>query len=324
MIKYYGWIPNAQQAARAVELGVASDVQLLQPLVAPWDTTDHPTVTTWKSYADFCEEEAGKCDALRKAGQLSNWWEVAKRLNLDVAKLMIASQGAVGSCAGVSLYDRCYQMTLLNQIASGSEQTIESVNAIVTWMISKNGSRSGGQTIAAVLRYGAEVGVYPAALVGSYDAAARYDQRWREFDANANVRQVGSAVIETHGESLARTIVTACRANKAVEIGNSLAVRDGVTRDSNGVYVVKTAGYWLHATAFCGYQKVAGDEYVFWANSHGNIYAAPDGTPEFGAWMDYDTLVRFCSSSYADAAVITYVESPQGLTNANLNPIFHG
>lgn len=323
-MKYYGWVPNSQQAAQAAELGMASDTELLRTHIVPWDATDQPTVTTWDSYADFCEEEAEKCDAFRRAGQLFNWWEAAKLLNVDVKKLMIASQGAVGSCAGVSLYDRCYQMTLLNQIAAGSEQAIESVNALATWLISKNGSRSGGQTIAAALRYGAELGVYPAALVGSYDATARYERRWRNFDADAQARQIGSAVIESHGESLARIIVTACRANKAVEIGNSLAVRDGVTRDVNGVYVVNTGGYWMHATAFCGYQKIAGDEYVFWANSHGNIYSASDGTPDFGAWMDYDTLVRFCSGSYCDAAVVTYVESPQGLASNNLNPVFRG
>lgn len=30
MMKYYGWVPNSQQAAQAAELGMASDTELLR------------------------------------------------------------------------------------------------------------------------------------------------------------------------------------------------------------------------------------------------------------------------------------------------------
>ena len=66
---------------------------------------------------------------------------------------------------------------------------------------------------------------------------------------------------------------------------------------------------------------VNGAEYAYWINSHGRLYESNDGSPAIGGWMSKDTVKRFCSSNYCDAAICTYVESPHGEDNLNLNPV---
>lgn len=322
-INKWGWISNELQANVARSQGRTSDIDKLHESVAPWDGTDKPTIISYADYSTRLAELAKESDAKRAAGLLKNWWETTAYKE----GLLIDSQGYAPSCAGVSMFDRCYQTTLINQIAAGSEQTIEPVNALVTWMISKGGSRAGGQTIAAVVQYGANVGVYPAALVGEYDAGSRFDSDWRKFDNDAGKRQIGACLLEdSNGRSLSTDNLTdaiflACRAGKSVEIGQSVGVRSGRTTDSNGVEVVTLGGSWAHATAFSGWQMVNGAEYVYWINSHGRIYESHDGSPAIGGWMPKDTVRRFCSCSYCDAAIITYVESPHGADKLNLNPM---
>ena len=319
----FGWIANEIERKLCTPLGLKASIDSLHEITCPWDGTEQPTIITYDSYSAYLASRAKDADSKRDAGFLLNWWDRPDYNEL----LILASQGSIGSCAGVSMFDHCYQCTLLNQIGEGSEQTIEPVNAIVSWMVSKGGSRSGGQTIAAVLQYGAELGVYPAALVGAYSDSARYDSGWRKFDSEANKRQMGACLLEDpNGDGLgsgdmADAIMLACRAGLAVEIGQSIGVRSGRTLDSNGVAVVRLGGYWAHATAFCGWKEVKGTEYAYWVNSHGNIYEATDGTPAIGGWMDLDTVKEFCSSRYADAAICTYVESPHGVDNLDLNPL---
>lgn len=319
----FGWIANEVDRRSCRAKGIAAAIDAVHDLVCPWDGTDQPTIVTYADYSAHLAALADEADLLREVGLYRNWWE--RQAYKD--GLLIDSQGSIGSCAGVSYYDRCYITTLVNQIGNGSEQSVEPVNALASWLISKGGSRSGGQTIAAVVQYGSELGVYPAALVGEYDASSRYDSGWRRFDSEANKRQMGACLLEdSNGWSLdagdmADAILLACRAGKTVEIGQSIGVRSGRTMDSNGVSVVQLAGGWAHATAFSGWKIVNGAEYAYWINSHGRLYESNDGSPAIGGWMSKDTVKRFCSSNYCDAAICTYVESPHGKDNLNLNPV---
>lgn len=310
-----GWIPDAVEMSEAHSQGRVSEIEKLEALAVPWDVITQPTVTTYESYEPYLKMSAEVMDDLRAAGEYKPWWESVSAETLE--RLFISSQGNIGSCAGVALYDRCYQMMLLTQINRGSEQIAEPVNSMVTWLISKGGVRSGGQTISAVLNYGAMWGVYPVSSVGEYDPAMKYNRAWLDLKSMAAERQIGSAIIS--GDK-AEAILLACRAGHTVLVGNSQAVMDGVQRDSNGMQCVRLHGVWSHATAFGGWKKVNGCEYVWWGNSHGERYPSSDGTPAWGAWMREDTLNDFCLGRWCDAAVITHVEAPYGPARRNLNP----
>lgn len=313
----FGCIPNRKQTREYLDAGKKPPLETLRENAVPWDSNEIPPISTWKSVKEKLETFNGVIS--------KNWFE--RKVYRDNPGLLITSQGSIGSCAGVSLYDRCYQTTLINQVGMGSEQTIEPVNALVTWLISKGGLRAGGQSIASVLEYGREVGIYPSRLVGKYDSGSRYDSDWRKYDEAAKSRQMGFALIEEeNGEQLSAldlvdSIIKCCRGGLSVEIGQSRAVRDGVQTNSDGVDVGVIGGSWSHATAFSGYKKVNGNDYVFWINSHGNIYKSNDGTPDYGCWFGRDELYRFVNCSFCDVAVITYAESPYGTVNSNLNPL---
>lgn len=300
----FGCIPNAD---------TPEDVAAVEALAAPWDAADQPIICTWESYKPFLEAEAERMNFLRSCNTYVYWWDICKSLGLDPVKLLIPSQLAIGSCAGVSLFDRCYQITRLKQRKEGSEQMVEPVNALPTWLNSKGWSRWGGQSIAGVLREGCSTGVFPASMVGDYSVNWNDKAAFNAHLEDAKQRQIGSCMV-SDGEDPVEAIELILRAGKVVEIGQGVGIADGTTRDENGVEVVTCSGGWSHATCFSELVKINGTEYFRWENSHGLIYSSYMNAPAFGGLMTKKTLERFCSSSFCDIAAVTYVESPYDTT----------
>ena len=304
----YGYIPDVVQAADARKRGVKSDRDIMLELAAPWDATDIPPVADWSSYADVLDEYSGQYPSARI---VNPWWQ-----HCDVGKLFVPSQGSMPNCAGFAM-SNAYMTTLISQIARQfSEQVPTRMNPMAAWMVSKGGSTSGGQTISAIATTGNRWGNCPASLIGEYDDGRRLDyMRVKSYAEDAGKHQIGISLYEGASDALPGSVVKACRMGRSVIVGNSVAVR-GADKDGNGLLCARLGGYWSHATAFAGYIRVGTTDYVFWINSHGNIYPT-DGTPAFGAWMDYPTLQRFLGGQYSDAAFVTYAEAPY---NPSLKP----
>ncbi len=273
---------------------------------APWDANDKPSLCTWESLKPALKETA---DAL-SARKLKFWWEIATELGFDPEELITPSQGSIGSCAGVSYFERCYIIQLLKQIGNGfSEQKVEKINALPTWLISKGWSRWGGQTISAVTKEGTETGVFPASMVGDNSANWYNSSLAEKHIADAEKRQMGACLIPEDVDAV-EVIRLALKAGRVVEIGNSTAIADGTKKDENGIYTVQCSGRWSHATMFSEYKTVNGQEYFRWENSHGLIYENDCNEPRFGGWMTLKTLEQFTSSTFCDLTVVTYVECP--------------
>ncbi|MDO4571583.1 MAG: hypothetical protein Q4D38_14455 [Planctomycetia bacterium] len=307
----FGCVPNAE---------TPEIVDALSRATVPWDAADKPALAEWATLKPWLEERADTMDMVRKAGKYIPWWKMCENLGVQAVSLFVPSQGSIGSCAGVSYFDRCYQATLLHQIATGSEQTIEPVNAMPTWLISKNWSRRGGQSISAVVREGVSTGVFPAAAVGSYSANWYDSSAAEKYIYDAQERQMGASLVDDAEDKYA-AVELALRAGLVVEVGQSVAV-NGSEIDANGVPVATLGGSWSHATTFTELVIINGKKYLRWDNSHDLIYHDSMFGPAFGALMSVDTAKRFLGGRWTDLAVVTYVESPYDEQAAtNLNPV---
>lgn len=294
-------------------------MQDMEEMAIPWDAEDKPRLCTWETLKPYLESRVALNEASPK--NLKMWWEIATKLGFEPEELLIPTQGSIGSCAGVSYFDRCYLIQLLKQVGNHfSEQKVVRVNALATWLKSKGWSRWGGQTISAVVKEGVETGVYAVENVGEYSYSWYNRSLADKFLPEAEKRQMGACLVPDK-ENKVDVIRLALKAGHVVEIGNSVAVSDGTKTDKNGVACVTCSGGWSHATMFSEYKVVNDTEYFRWENSHGKIYPNNAEEPRIGAWMTLDTLRRFTSSSFCDLAVVTYVEAPYDMKlKATLNP----
>ena len=321
----YGCVPNKNRPEAVA--GILSRA-------VPWDGGDVPPVVSWKSFSEQLEQ---------KPDIEADWWT-----GIDLEKHFTASQSYRPNCAGFAKANASECALLLQRKYRYSEQKVEKINPMVCWQLSKGGSVSGGQSIAEMASAGNQYGNFLVSDVGEYDPAVVFNRTEKKADDNALAHQDSICLYD--GNDPASAILLICRKGYSCFVGNSNAVA-GVKIDENGVRVAVLGGYWSHAGAFAGFKIVNGKLYVFWLNSHGNIYnverggigityvedsaagnpkvpvdcfdmvASYDGTPAFGAWMDEQTLRRFMSSSFNDLCAIPYTEAPYDETiTPTLNP----
>lgn len=296
-----GYIPSKIQASNLPE-GVLSDAQVVDDLAVTWNPDDVPLVADYKTLRPWLEEKAAYNRMMFQAGRYRNWYDV-----YDWAKIFIASQGNSPSCAGFSL-DRARQICLMNQILSGSEQTIERANPGVCWALSK-GSVRGGQTLQAMALAGNEHGSFLESETAKYEAGTGYGtySSLAEKCVTAAKFQIGFSQVPDSYD-FATEIVLACQAGCGVMVGNLKSV-DGFTK-TNGKYEPIITGGGAHATAFGGYDFDT--EQVDWWNSWGTIYETH--IPPIGGPMSLDFVKRFMNSSYSDLIIIYHAESPADTT----------
>ena len=279
-----GCIPNTKTPEALAEIAIKE---------APWDSFEKPPVSTWKSFKEFLEAQPD---------QSVNWFE-----KVDPYEYFTLSQSYRPNCAGFAMANAA-TAALISQVNNRfSEQQLAKFNPFVTWIKSKNGSVSGGQSIAAIALAGNEYGNYLVQDVGEYNPDRIIRTTQPEEDDDALQHQIGYTIYD--GDRPWEAILLACRKGYACFVGNSRAV-GGSSRDPYGVPVANLSGSWSHATAFAGYQVVNGIKYVFWINSHGDIYESDGFTPRFGCWMSESILQMFMNSSFNDLAIVTYTEAP--------------
>ena len=279
-----GCIPNAKTPEALAEIAIKE---------TPWDSFEKPPVSTWKSFKEFLEAQPD---------QTVNWFE-----KVDPYEYFTPSQSYRPNCAGFAMANAA-TAALISQVNNRfSEQQLAKFNPFVTWIKSKNGSVSGGQSIAAIAIAGNDYGNYLVEDVGEYSPDRVIRTTQPEEDEDALQHQIGYCLYD--GDEPWEAILLACRKGYACFVGNGRAV-GGSSRDPYGVPVANLSGSWSHATAFAGYQVVNGIQYVFWINSHGDIYESDGFTPRFGCWMSESILQMFMSGSFNDCAIVTYTEAP--------------
>ena len=282
-VAYCGCIPNRMTPQ------VVADIK---NSAVPWDAEDVPPVTDWSSL---------EADLLARPDCSFQWWQAP-----GAVSLFTPSQGKRPNCAGFSLANATMSLTLVQRYARNSEQKPEAINPMVTWQLSKGGSVIGGQSIAAMAQAGNKYGNYMVKDVGKYDPGVTFRTTDDFANVVARLHQVGISLYD--GDDPAGAVLLACRKGLSCMVGNDRAVCATGT-DEKGVEAAAISGSWAHATAFCGWKNVDGKNYVFWMNSHGDIYRTKDGTPAFGCWMGERDLKLFLGGSFADVCVLTYAEA---------------
>lgn len=292
----FGCIPNSKTPEALAEITIRETA---------WDATDKPPISSWASFEKFLIDQPD---------QRINWFKA-----VDPYEYFTPSQSYRPNCAGFAMANAA-TCALISQVQNRfSEQIQVKFNPFVTWLKSKGGSVSGGQSIAAIALAGNEYGNYLAEDVGDYSAERIIRTTQPEEDAHAMEYQIGYALYD--GRKPWEAILLACRKGYSCFVGNSRAV-GGSSRDPYGVPVANLSGTWSHATAFAGYQEVEGIQYVYWINSHGDIYESDGFTPRFGCWMSESILQTFMSSSFNDLAVLTHTEGRYNpAVKPTLNPV---
>jgi len=298
MIFADGYIPDEVQMEEARKLGVPSDREKLLAEAKGFDDAGKmPPVTSWPEFYEYVKK-------LPDAGN-TRWWE-----GVNVDSLFTPSQGTRPNCAGFSMANASLIRILLQKKNEFSEQVPVRFNPQGTWQSSKNGSTRGGQTISAIADAGRRLGNCLASDLGNYDDSQSFRSLDETVLENAARHQIGISLYDGPRENVPEIIMTLCRKGFSIIVGNCTAAADGRRKDANGVECVDVSRQeWAHATCFGGYQEVGGKRYVFWVNSHGNIYPASDGSPAFGGWMPEQTLLNFVQGQFFDLAAVVYAEA---------------
>lgn len=308
-----GYIPDEVQAQEARKVGEISDRDKILKIAVPFDDVNAvPPVIEWSSFYEFISKMADV--------ENGKWWEVSGSKDL-----FTDSQGMRPNCAGFALANASQVRVLMQVLNEFTEQVPEAYNPQGTWQKSKNGSTRGGQTISAIADAGRETGNCLKSDLGEYSDSQSFRTLNQKTLENASRHQIGISLFDGPREEVPDAIFTLCKKGFTAIVGNCTAIQDGRQKDENGVECVSVSRQeWAHATAFGGWQKVNGKEYVFWLNSHGPIYSATDGSPAFGGWMDMNTLKQFVQGQFFDLCAVVYAET-EADENAKitLNPWRH-
>ncbi|MBR0193344.1 MAG: hypothetical protein IJQ31_14890 [Thermoguttaceae bacterium] len=305
-----GCIPNEQTPEVLKEIAASA---------VPWDRDldTMPNIIDWTSFEPELHE---KLDSPEYVPQSFLWWDNAQ-------DLFTPSQEYRPNCAGFAMANASLMRLIIQSRFQYSEQKCEKFNPMLTWLISKGGSAYGGQSIAAIAKYGNQVGNFLAKDVGDYDPAHIGTARSEEANRNAARHQIGFSLYD--GDDPGGAIIDLLKCGYTCFVGNDLAVSAGTYTDENGVDCVQLSGSrWSHATAFGGAVYYMGKWYFPWGNSHGPIYKRRkigdpmiDNLPDFCGLMPEETVRDFMSGSFHDLCAVLFTEAPYDPSiRATLNP----
>ena len=306
----FGCIPNEQTPEVVKEIAVSA---------IPWDRDldTMPNIIDWTSFEPELYE---KLDSPEYVPQSFFWWDKDQ-------DLFTPSQSYRPNCSGFAMANAALMRLIIQSRFQYSEQLYEKFNPMMTWLLSKGGSAYGGQSIAAIAKYGNQVGNFLAKDIGDYDPAKVGTARSEEANRNAARHQIGFSLYD--GDDPASAIMDLLKCGYTCFVGNDLAVSEKLYTDGNGVDCVQLSGSrWSHATAFGGAVYYMGKWYFPWGNSHGPIYkrrkiGVPmiDNLPDFCGLMPEETVRDFMSGSFHDLCAVLFTEAPYDPSlRATLNP----
>lgn len=321
-MRLLGCISSAENERIARQNGFRSDRETIAGLAAPWDGTDTPVIINYDdNWKKKLEDEAEAFDVLRDSGELQPVWEIAKAYGYNLPSLRVSRQ-FINDCTacGETIAAICLA---LFQLRFGAEINVEEMNPDGVYAYS-SGQRAvanayvpdNGRTIYGIAEAACTVGNFPVSAIGKYQGNARFSQAMIDSYNVALQNEIGWVYLGDKyrsAEELADIVILSLRACRPVIIGNTIAMQDGTSLNKDGVYVADVRGNWGggHCTAAVDVRKVGNTYYPFIYNSHGPIYRAGDGSPDEGAYVTRDGLIRYFSGSWTDVMLSTYVERPR-------------
>lgn len=318
--RWLGCIPASVQAAQAAQAGEKSDEQRIAESATPWDLTDKPAIINWNAdWEKHLSDLAASYDKLRDYGIILPVWEMARKLGKSIEDLCGSIQRTNDCTAWATT--RAAECLAISQKWAGVEIGLEAYNPDGIYAFSSGVSPSAetrvpdnGRTIYAIAQTACEIGNFTKSTIGEYRGNARYTAEMMNSRDIAGANQMGFAYVgDLTPERKADIVILSLRARKPVIIGNIVALQDGVYQNADGVYCARVGGSWGggHATAAVDIKKVGKNYYTFIYNSHGKLYHSPDGSPDEGAYISRDDLIKYLSGSFADIMPSTYIERPR-------------
>ena len=329
--RWLGCIPAAIQSVQAAAAGIKSDEQKIAESATPWDLSDSPSIINYNSdWETYLTKLADSYDELRDSGIIPPVWEMANKLGLNIEELCGSIQRTNDCTAWATT--RAAICLAITQRWLGSEIDIEAYNPDGIYAYSSGVKPvadtrvpDNGRTIYAIAQTACEIGNFTKKSIGEYRGNARYTADMIHNQSLAGENQMGFAYVgELTPEKKADLIILSLRARKPVIIGNMIALKDGTEKNADGVYCAKVGSSWGggHATTAVDVKKVGNNYYPFIYNSHGKRYHAPDGSPDEGAYITKEDLIKYLSGSFADIMPATYIERPRTeFTNLNIGGV---
>jgi len=209
-----------------------------------WERGGDMPVFAWDSeFEAYMKHRQSLLAKINAAG--CSWfpWDVLAHLPIEFKKSnkFAFSQQQRPSCSGHSAAFAHHMATLIN-IALGQPMIYNPANPICTWLWTKNGSYSGGQSIAAQANGVNVIGNFPLSIVGENNVTAPRD--YMSYKSEAEKHQSGIVFMPL--DNLEDRVVQVCKSGLAFFCGNSTKVSGGAV-DRNGLRVASLAGSWAHA-----------------------------------------------------------------------------
>lgn len=270
-----------------------------------WEAFEKPPVCAYREFRDYIESQSSLIQA---QCEKSCYWAhtIANYFGFPMWK---SNQGNLGSCTSFAVKNASHALMLI-QKAKHASLRFEEINPFHTFVLSKNGSTSGGQSLSGIANAYNDFGAFAISDVGEYNdrESGRVKISNEAYD-NAEKRQIGFTEV-TDNYDFVEEIIFLSKNRVPCIVGNYNLIGDS-TIDSNGVRCGVITGNGSHATAFMGgYRKKNGREYVLYAQSWGNTFKGGDDEtlPGFMTWVSTSVLKQFVRSSFFDLFPLTYVE----------------
>ena len=207
------------------------------------------------------------------------------------------SQGKVGCCVAFGTAN-AISMTMAVQIALGADFEYRDLSEEVIYggsrvQIGGGKIRGDGSIGAWAAKFVQQYGVMARDKYGNFDLTVYSEKTCREF-GNKGVPAELIAIAKNNPVKDIARVSSWSQAKSALAQGYGISICSGVgfngKRDANGVK--KANGYWAHCMALWGYCTLAGKEYGFIENSHGEEEGpvGPGKPNKAGFYVDSNTV----------------------------------
>ncbi len=247
-----------------------------------WSKDGQPPIISWDSAFDrLIEKRTALLSDLTKRGYCPYPWAILAALpaRRRLSDFFYWNQGSLPSCS-MHAASHAAQGAVLTDMFLGAPLVYDALNPIYPFYRARGGNFYGGLSIYETAEYVNRTGYNAVSEVGADNTHAPRDAD-RHLDESAR-RQAAIVYLE---DDWTDRIFRAAAAGFHVVFG-SYTIYTSSRIDANGVKTGHKTTRGGHAQSFGSWRRIAGEEYVFITNSHGEIYSrTSEGDPPNGCWL---------------------------------------